>query len=127
MSNVRILFKSINYDSNECIEFMASGTMAMDGESFIIEYEEPDSNVNVLLQYNNNEIIFIRDGEYYNKMVFLKDKQSFATYYIENKRMDFKIDVNKMLIDDSNIILMYEIVVDEYLTNKFKIEIKLES
>ena len=126
MSEVNILFKSHNTTENEIVEYIANADyQILDGNS-IVKYIEPETNCYVDMYYNSKEIIINRNGDYYSKMVFLKEGKSFATYYLENNRIDFELNVVDLKISKKKLLINYEIILHGNENTCFKLEIKID-
>lgn len=132
MNKVAMNFHSKHTHENEKeeIRYTKDVNQYQEDNFAVLSYLEPNDdgsdNINCQIKYNDNEIHVYREGDISSEIHLYKDGQSFGAYDIMGYTIDLNVNLKDLKINDTKLVMEYDLMVDQVLSGNFKINIEIQ-
>lgn len=117
MRNIQIKFSMVSLDSNTSFD-----TVGEKKDNRIIFNDNEDNRHYII--FNKDSVEYYKRGTMSMKYVFSLKCDTFGKYEVDNNKFEFVIRTSVMNIKDDEIIIEYDLLLDDELVNQSKLVIK---
>ncbi len=117
MKNIEVVFSMISLDSED--SFTTIGEIK--GNRIIFEDNEKNKHYVII---NNDSIEYYKRGSMSMKYVFDLKYDTLGTYEVDGNMFEFVIKTNLLNIEENQVMINYDLLLDDELINQSKLIIK---